>query len=93
MFDKVGSQINEIILDLERYVHSEHELLCNCDASCTISWKLQWFGNKCAYTHDVHDFDIHIFADEVDQVDHDKINGLYFSSLNKSLQYEHNTLW
>ena len=46
-----------------------------------------------SYTHDVHDFDIHIFADEVDQVDHDKINGLYFSSLNKSLQYEHNTLW
>ena len=48
---------------------------------------------KNLYTHDVQDFEIHIFADEVDQVDHHLINGLYFSFQNKSLYFEHNTLW
>ena len=68
--------------------------ILNMNYSVTAMQAVQFLGNcNGSYTHDVHDFDIHIFADEVDQVDHDKINGLYFSSLNKSLQFEHNTLW
>jgi len=39
LFDKVGSQINEITFDLEQNAHSECELLGNCDANYGISWK------------------------------------------------------
>ena len=54
---------------------------------------VQFLGNcNGSYTHDVHDFDIHIFADEVDQVDHSMIKKLYLPFQNESLYFEHNNL-
>ena len=57
------------------------------------SWNfLDIAGMYPVYTHNVHDFEIHIFADEVDQVDHHMINGLCFSFQYKSLYCEYNTV-
>ena len=56
------------------------------------SWNCLNIAEMYRYTHDVHDFDIHIFADEVDQVDHSMIKKLYLPFQNESLYFEHNTL-